>query len=104
MPTPETIAIRLSWGLSLLASVASVAAQNPEFKSPAVSPTGFRFEAIGDKSLGLWEGDRPVFVYHFGAVTSSKAPTARSRSNSCSRLYGPAGEGLTDHFTPDYQY
>ncbi|PYJ97055.1 MAG: hypothetical protein DME23_17535, partial [Verrucomicrobia bacterium] len=64
MLTPETIVTRLSWGSALLASVAAVAAQNPGTKSPAASPTSFRFEATGDKSLGLWEGDRPVFVYH----------------------------------------
>jgi len=40
--------MRLSWALALVASVASVSAQNPEAKSPAVSRTGFRFEAIGE--------------------------------------------------------
>ena len=104
MLTPETIAMRLSWGLALLASIASAAAPNPETKSPAASPTGFRFEAIGDKSLGLWEGDRPVFVYHFGAVTSSNAPNARSRSNYFHPLYGLDGEVLTDDFPQDHDY
>src|SRR5205807_2472164 len=37
----EIIAMRLSWGLALLASVASAAAQNPDTKSPAASPAGF---------------------------------------------------------------
>jgi hypothetical protein len=102
--TPETIAMRLSWGLALLASVACVAAQNPETNSPTSSPTGFRFEAIGNKSLGLWEEDRPVFVYHFGAVTSSNAPNARSRSNYFHPLYGLDGEVLTDDFPQDHDY
>src|SRR5207249_1752099 len=101
--TPETIAMRLCWGL-VLASIASAAAQNPETKSPAAASTGFRFEAIGDKSLGLWEGDRPVFVYHFGAVTSSNAPNARSRSNYFHPLYGLDGEVLTDDFPHDHDY
>jgi hypothetical protein len=96
--TPETIAMRLSWGLALLASVACVAAQNPETNSPTSSPTGFRFEAIGNKSLG------PVFVYHFGAVTSSNAPNARSRSNYFHPLYGLDGEVLTDDFPQDHDY
>ena len=104
MLAPETIAMRLSWGIALLASIASAAAQNPETKSPAASPTGFRFEVIGDKSLGLWEGDRPVFVYHFGAVTSSNAPNARSRSNYFHPLYGLDGEVLTDDFPQDHDY
>jgi hypothetical protein len=96
--------MRLSWGLVLLASFASLAAQNPETKSPATSPTGFRFEAIGDKSLGLWEGDQPVFAYHFGAVTNSIAPKARSRSNYFHPLYGLDGEVLTDDFPQDHDY
>src|SRR5262245_21288573 len=100
----ETMAMRLSWGLALLASVAGVAAQNPETKSPAAAPPGFRFEAIGDKSLGLWEGNEPVFVYHFGAVSSSKAPNARSRSNYFHPLYGLDGEVLTDDFPQDHDY
>ena len=96
--------MRLSCGLTLLVFVASAAAQNPETNSPAASPAGFRFEAIGDKSLGLWEGDRPVFVYHFGAVTSSNAPNARSRSNYFHPLYGLDGEVLTDDFPQDHDY
>jgi hypothetical protein len=71
----ETIFRRLGWGLALLISGAAAAAQNAGTKSPAAARAGFRFEAIGTKSLGLWEGDRPVFAYHFGAMTSSNAPT-----------------------------
>ena len=102
--TIENISKRLSWGLALLISGAAVAAQNSPTKSPAASPAGFRFEAIGNKSLGLWEGDRPVFAYHFGAMTSSNAPNARSRSNYFHPLYGLDGEVLTDDFPKDHDY
>jgi hypothetical protein len=81
-----------------------VAAQNPATKSPAASPAGFRFEAISNKSLGLWERDRPVFAYHFGATTGSNAPNARSRSNYFHPLYGLDGEVLTDDFPKDHDY
>jgi hypothetical protein len=104
VPTPETIAMRVGWGLPLLASVATLAAQNPEAKPRAASDTGFRFAMIGDKSLGLWEGGQPVLVYHFGPITSSNAPNARSRSDYFHPLYGLDGEVLTDDFPKDHDY
>ena len=96
--------MRLGWGLALLISGAAVAAQNAATESPTASRAGFRFEEIGTKSLGLWEGDRPVFAYHFGAMTSSNAPNARSRSNYFHPLYGLDGEVLTDDFPKDHDY
>jgi hypothetical protein len=104
MLTTETIFMRLSLGLALLVTGAAVAAQNPATKPPAASSAGFRFEAIGNKSLQLWEGDRLVFTYHFGAMTSSNAPNARSRSNYFHPLYGLDGEVLTDDFPKDHDY
>jgi methane monooxygenase PmoA-like len=100
----ETICRRLSWELALLVSGAAAVAQNPAPKSSTAPLDNFRFETIGNKSLGLWEGDRPVFVYHFGAVTSSNAPNARSRSNYFHPLYGLDGEVLTDDFPKDHDY
>ena len=100
----KTFVMAVGWGFALLVSSAGVAAQNPATKSQAASPASFRFEAIGDKSLGLWEGDQPVFVYHFGAITSSNSPNARSRSNYFHPLYGLDGEVLTDDFPKDHDY
>jgi len=37
----------------------------------------FRFEAMSDKSLKLWEGDQPVFVYNHGVISSPSAPNAK---------------------------
>ena len=35
---------------------------------PASASAGFRFEAVSDASLGLWEGDKPVLVYNQGLI------------------------------------
>src|SRR6266481_4356110 len=90
--------------LAKTASKRATKSNLPQPFTPIASPTGFRFEAIGDKSIGLWEGNRPVFVYHFGAVTSSSAPNARSRSDYFHPLYGLDGEVLTDDFPQDHDY
>jgi len=89
-------------GLSYL--TLSLTAQSAETKSPTPSKTRFRFEAIDDKSLGLWEGERPVFVYNHGAISSAKAPNAQSRSTYLHPLYGLDGEILTDDFPKDHDY
>jgi hypothetical protein len=70
----------------------------------AATPTTFRFAAVSDKSLGLWEGNRPVFVYHHGAITHTNAPQAPSHSSYFHPLYGLDGEVLTDDFPKDHDY
>ena len=64
--------------------------------------TGFRFAEVNDKSLGLWEGDRPVLVYNHGVITSTNATADRARSSYVHPLYGPDGEVLTDDFPKDH--
>src|SRR6476660_10466393 len=71
--------------------IVSLTSRGAETKSPAPSPRGFRFQAINDKSLGLWEGERPIFVYNHGAISSTKAPNAQSRSTYLHPLYGLDG-------------
>lgn len=71
------------------------------------STAGFQFKPIDDKSLGLWEGDRPVLVYNFGTVTCSAVPlTDHRRSRGCyvHPLYGLNGEVLTDVFPKDHYH
>ena len=62
----------------------------------------FRFEAIGDKSLGLWEGDRPILVYNHGLISKPGVQGARSRSAYVHPIYGLDGEVLTDDFPKDH--
>jgi hypothetical protein len=80
----------------VLAAATVVAAQTPE-KSSA----GFHFKEVSDKSLGLWEGERPVLVYNHGPIDK---PGARSRSSYIHPLYGLNGEVLTDDFPKDHVY
>ena len=84
--------------------ILSLTARGAETKSPAPTKSRFRFEPIDGKSLGLWEGDQPVFVYHHGAISSAKAPNAVSRSTYLHPLYGLDGEILTDDFPKDHDY
>src|SRR5262245_9393819 len=63
----------------------------------------FRFEAISDKSLKLWEGDQPVLVYNHGVITSPSAPNAKGRSSYFHPVYGLDGEILTDDFPKDHE-
>jgi hypothetical protein len=81
---------------------AQSASQKP--KLGVSSPSGFRFEAVSDKSLGLWEAGQPVLVYNHGAITNSSAPNARSRSAYLHPIYGLDAEVLTDDFPKDHDY
>jgi hypothetical protein len=64
----------------------------------------FQFKALNEKSLGLWEGNKPVFVYNHGSITNAKAPNARPRACYVHPLYGLDGEVLTDDFAKDHDY
>lgn len=62
----------------------------------------FRFEAVSDASLGLWEGDLPVFVYNHGMMKREGVPEHFYRSGYIHPLYGLEGEVLTDDFPKDH--
>ena len=85
--------------LNIVGPTASSGAQ-----SPPASKTLFRFEAINDKSLGLWEGERAVLVYNHSAISRPSVPTAQSRSSYFHPIYGLDGEVLTDDFPKDHVY
>ncbi len=62
---------------------------------------------IDDKSLGIWEGDRPVLVYNFGPITAEHVPESdRRRTRACyiHPLYGLDGEVLTADFPRDHYH
>jgi hypothetical protein len=65
---------------------------------------GFQFKAVDDKSLGLWEGDAPVFVYRFGEMSLPRVPAAGTRSSYVHPIYGLDGEVLTDDFPVDHYH
>ena len=64
----------------------------------------FRFQDVNDTSLGLWDGDRPVFVYNHGVIRKADVPADRARSSYIHPLYGLDGEVLTDDFPADHHH
>jgi hypothetical protein len=65
----------------------------------------FRFTEISDKSLGLFEGGRPVFVYNHGVMPPpAGVPADRARSTYVHPIYGLDGEVLTDDFPKDHYH
>lgn len=70
----------------------------------AASGEGFRMAAVTEKSLGLWEGDRPVLVYNHGVIRAEGVPDDRKRSTYVHPLYGLDGEVLTDDFPKDHYH
>lgn len=70
----------------------------------AESSTGFRFQAVSEQSLGLWEGEHPVLVYNHGMIARPELPGARARACYVHPIYGMDGEVLTDDFPKDHMY
>src|SRR5688572_32025936 len=62
----------------------------------------FHFTNLTDRSLALFEGDRPVFVYNHGVIQKPGVPADRARSTYVHPLYGLDGEVLTDDFPKDH--
>lgn len=104
--TPRTgtsgplVALLGALGLSGLGAEAPTA---PPGAAPA-SPSPFRFLAVSEQSLGLWEGDRPVLVYNHGVLNRAGLPADRARSTYIHPLYGLDGEVLTDDFPADHTH
>jgi hypothetical protein len=75
--------------------------------TPAADTTGadpFHFRDLNEKSLALFEGDRPVFVYNHGTMLAPGVPADRARSSYVHPLYGVDGEVLTDDFPKDHYH
>ena len=74
--------------------------------APRANAAGsFHFTNVTDKSLALFEGDRPVFVYNHGVIHQpAGVPADRARSTYVHPLYGLDGEVLTDDFPKDHYH
>jgi len=70
--------------------------------APAAS--SFRIADIDDRSLGIWEGDKPVLVYNHGVINREGVPAGWARSGYVHPLYGLDGEVLTDDFPRDHYH
>jgi hypothetical protein len=70
----------------------------------AAAAPDFRFADVNDKSLGLWEGEKPVLVYNHGIISRPDVRGARDRSCYIHPLHGLDGEILTDDYPQDHVY
>jgi len=96
-PGRRAIAVAL-WGL--LGCLA--AERTPGRAAEAAPAAAFRFAEVSERSLGLWDGTRPVLVYNHGVMSKPGVPADRARSTYVHPLYGLDGEVLTDDFPPDH--
>ena len=64
----------------------------------------FTFTNITDKSIALFDAQRPVFVYNHGVIHKPGVPADRARSSYIHPLYGVDGEILTDDFPRDHYH
>ena len=79
-----------------------IAAFVPAMDLPAADL--FSFTNTTDKSLALFERDRPVFVYNHRIILKPGVPADRARSTYVHPLYGLDGEVLTDDFPKDHYH
>jgi len=63
---------------------------------------GFAWKPVDDKSLGLWDADRPVLVYNHGTISKEGVPERYNRACYVHPLYGLDGEVLTEDFPKDH--
>ncbi|MHC4504792.1 MAG: DUF6807 family protein [Planctomycetota bacterium] len=71
---------------------------------PKGAKSAFSFKPVSDLSLGLFEGDRPVFVYNHGTISREGVPKRYDRANYFHPIYGMDGEVLTDDFPKDHYH
>jgi hypothetical protein len=68
----------------------------------------FRFEELDDKSVKLWEGERPVLVYNHGVIANdqvlAKKDARGARACYVHPLWGLNGEVITDDFPADHYH
>jgi hypothetical protein len=89
----------------LLLIAVGCAEQQKVIISQMTASMPFRFSNVGEKSVGVWEGDRLVLVYNLGPIDAPKGATTRPtqrHSNYLHPIYGLDGEVLTDDFPADH--
>jgi len=65
---------------------------------------GFVWKPVNDKSLGLWDSERPVLVYNHGMIGKEGVPERYNRACYVHPLYGLDGEVLTEDFPRDHYH
>jgi len=59
---------------------------------------------VTDKSLGLYEGERPVLVYNHGMILKEGVPERYRRACYLHPVYGLDGEVITEDFAKDHRH
>lgn len=75
--------------------------------SQSESSGDFRFEAVNDASLGLWQGEHPVLVYNHGNITGQHVPKddpRRRRGCYIHPVWGLSGEVISGDFPEDHYH
>ena len=85
-----------------LASSAALGQTTAPAGGTAKAPGAFRFAAVDETALGIWEGDRPVLVYNHGVRSKQGTPATKPHQSYIHPLYGLDGEVLTDDFPEDH--
>lgn len=81
----------------------------PAFSQPGATAAndakaGFHFRQVDQRSLEVWEGDRPVLAYNFAEKTLPGVRAAGARSSYVHPIHGLDGEVLTDDFPADHYH
>lgn len=85
--------------------VALMAVSTLPVPSAEVSIAGFRWTNSSAQSVALFEGAKPVLVYHHGAIQPPPGlPRDRARSSYFHPVYGLDSEVLTDDFPADHPH
>ena len=84
-PSVPVVAVRVAILLALVICSRASVADPP---TPSANNKGFRFADVDAQSLGLWEGDRPVFVYNHGTKSRSDVPNTVGAAPTCIRFSG----------------
>ena len=93
----------LSCALVLCAAASLVAKDHGTKQATAAGQEHFRFEAVSDKSLKLWQGEQPVLVYNHGVITSHRAcRKPRADRHIFIRSTALTERSLTDDFPKDH--
>jgi hypothetical protein len=78
----------------------------PLSQSVAAHPA-FVFQDVDEKSIKLVDGQSPVFVYNYGAITDENVPAGdnrRTRACYLHPVWGLQGEIMTDDFPKDHYH
>jgi L-alanine-DL-glutamate epimerase-like enolase superfamily enzyme len=98
-------AIATPKGPGLGVEVDPVAVTKPVRATQVAMPAGvFAFENVGDTTVRLTRGGKPVYAYNYGMMLANGAPPERRRSSYLHPVWAPNGVVVTDDFPKDHYH